>query len=244
MQVYRIAEMNIAVDARYDYTTEYLLGYLTDSEDYELYIKVTDEMIAYERGLNVEIHGDPFNDGICESVAILRVICDYIIQKGGFFLHCSCLRFDGGAIIFTAPSGTGKSTHAALWRRVFGDRVEMINDDKPLVREKDGAFTIYGTPWNGKHHIGSNISAPIRAVFFLQQAPENSAEPVDAFTALSLLLQQTVLPTDRGDMTALLDMLGQLIERTSMYKLRCNISDDAVYTAYRAIYGTDPDLHQ
>lgn len=239
MQVYRIADMNIAVNVRYDYTIEYLRDYATDAANYELFIEVTDEMIAHERALNIEIHGDPFTDALCEAVAILRVICDHIIRRGGFFLHCSCLRFDGDGIVFTAPSGTGKSTHAALWRRVFGDRVAMINDDKPLVREQDGSFIIYGTPWNGKHHIGNNISAPIKAVFFLEQAPENSAEPLDAFTALSLLLQQTVLPTDRGDMAALLDMLGRLIEQVPMFRLRCNISDDAVRTAYEVIYGED-----
>lgn len=236
MNVYRIAEMNIAVNPRYAYTAEYMSGYLTDSEDYELYIEVTDEMITYERNLNVEIHGDPFTDAICETVAILRVICDYIIRRGGFFLHCSCLRCDGAGVIFTAPSGTGKSTHAALWRHVFGDRVMMINDDKPLVREKDGEFIIYGTPWCGKHHIGNNISAPIKAVFFLEQAPENSTERIDTFTALQLLMQQTVLPTEREDMAALLDMLGRLIEHVPMYKLRCNISGEAAITAFNTIF--------
>ena len=236
MPIYRIADMNIAVSPRYDYTAEYLRDYLTDSDDYELSIEVTDEMIVHERQLNIKIHGDPFTDALSESVAILRVICDYIIRRGGFFLHCSCLRCDGAGIIFTAPSGTGKSTHAALWRRVFGDRVTMINDDKPLVREKGGEFIIYGTPWNGKHHIGSNTSAPIRAVFFLEQAPENSVEPVDAFTALQKLLQQTVLPTGRDDMAALLDMLGRLIEQVPMFRLRCNISDEAALTSYRAVF--------
>lgn len=236
MQVYRIAKMNIAVQTRYDYTREYLRDYLTDSTDYELFIEVTDEMIAHERRLNVEIHGDPFTDALCESVAILRVICDYLIRHGGFFLHCSCLSIDGAGVVFTAPSGTGKSTHAALWRRVFGERVTMINDDKPLVREQNGEFIIYGTPWCGKHHIGNNTCAPIRAIFFLEQAPENSAEPVDAFTALQKLLQQTVLPSGREDMITLLDMLGRMIEGVPMYRLRCNISDEAAWTAYHTIF--------
>ena len=236
MKVYRIAEMNIAVDARYEYTEEYMRDFLTDAEDYELCIRVTDEMMERERSINLSIHGEEFEPGLCESVAVLRVICDYIVNRGGFFLHCSCLRIDGEAIVFTAPSGTGKSTHSALWRRCFGDRVEMINDDKPLVRIRDGRCWIYGTPWNGKHGIGGNISAPIRAVFFLQQAPENSAERVDSFTALSLLMQQTVLPTAREDMAALLDMLGKLIESVPMYRLRCTISDEAVQTAYEAMY--------
>lgn len=236
MQVYRIAEMNIAVQARYEKTKEYMRDFAVDEKEYELYIEPTDEMINYERKLGEEIHGVPQIDYICESVAILRVICDYIIQKGGFFLHCSCLKYKDDAIVFTAPSGTGKSTHAALWRRHFGNEVETINDDKPLVREKDDRFIIYGTPWNGKHGLGNNISAPIKAIVFLKQAKENSAETVTPFEALSLILQQTVMPSDKKDMTALLDMLGRMMESVPMYRLNCNISDEAVTTIHDKIY--------
>ena len=239
MKIYRIAEMNIAVEARYEKTYAYMADFLTDADDYELYIEPTDEMIRYEKELGEEIHGTEQTPYICEAVAVLRVICDYILDRGGFFLHCSCLRCKGDGIVFTAPSGTGKSTHAALWRRHFGADVEMINDDKPLVREKDGGFVIYGTPWNGKHRIGANISAPVRAVVFLEQAKENSAEALDPFTALSLILQQTVMPRDPARMSSLLDMLGRMLETVPMYRLRCNISDEAVETAFGAIYGKE-----
>lgn len=237
MKIYRIAEMNIAVKAKYEDTYRYMEDFLTDSQDYELYIEPTDEMIRYEAELGEEIHGDAGSPYICEAVAILRVICDYIIDKGGFFLHCSCLKYKDEAIIFTAPSGTGKSTHSALWRRHFGDDVVMINDDKPLVRERDGRFYIYGTPWNGKHNIGNNTSAPIRSVVFLSQAPENKATPISPIDAMALLLQQTVLPSDKAELSKLLDMLGRLVETVPMYRLGCTISDEAVTTIYQEIYG-------
>ncbi|MBQ1475525.1 MAG: hypothetical protein II163_02680 [Ruminococcus sp.] len=237
MKIYRIAEMNIAVKAKYEDTYRYMQDFLTDSQDYELYIEPTDEMIRYEAELGEEIHGDAGSPYICEAVAILRVICDYIIDKGGFFLHCSCLKYKDEAIIFTAPSGTGKSTHSALWRRHFGDDVVMINDDKPLVREKDGRFYIYGTPWNGKHSIGNNTSAPIRSVVFLSQAPENKATPISPIDAMALLLQQTVLPSNKTALSKLLDMLGRLVENIPMYRLGCTISDEAVTTIYQEIYG-------
>ena len=235
MQIYRIAGLDIAVDPRYNYTEKLMADYAVDSSEYELSVTVTDEMIAYEQELGEKIHHVPQRADVCESVAILRVICDYIIDKGGFFLHCSCLKYHDKAIIFTAPSGTGKSTHAALWKAHFGDEVEMINDDKPLVREENGKFVIYGTPWRGKHGVGTNTSAPIGAVFFLAQAPDNAVESLDSFTALSLLMQQTVIPRGKDDTSALLDMLGRLIEKTPMHRLYCNISDDAVMTALSVI---------
>ena len=239
MKVYRIAEMNIAVEAKYEGTYDYMADFLTDSDEYELYIEPTEEMIEYETRLARQIHGTAHSSYISEAVAVLRVICDYIIDKGGFFLHCSCLSYKGDGIVFTAPSGTGKSTHAALWRRNFGDDVRMINDDKPLVRETDGSFRIYGTPWMGKHNIGSNISAPIKAIVFLRQAPENSAERLTPFEALSLILQQTVMPSDKSEMSALLELMDKPMETVPMYRLSCNISDEAVTTIHDLIYKSD-----
>ena len=235
MPVYRIAEMNIAVDPRYEYTKRIMADYAVSDTEYELSVSVTDEMIAYEQELGEKIHHVPQSADMCESVAVLRVICDYIIRRGGFFLHCSCLKYRSKAIIFTAPSGTGKSTHAALWKQRFGDEVVMINDDKPLVRETDDGFVIYGTPWRGKHGRGENTSAPVGAVFFLAQAPENSVKPLDSFSSLSLLMQQTVIPRGKEDVSSLLDMLGRLIEQVPMFRLNCNISDEAVAAALSAI---------
>lgn len=232
MAVYRIAELNIEINPQNERTIEYLHDYLYDSTDIDFSVSVTDEMLANER----ELTENPTAEWIYEATAILRVICDRIVHDyDGFFLHCSCLCMDGGAYIFTAPSGTGKSTHTRLWQETFGDRVTIINDDKPLVRKKDGAYIIYGTPWNGKHKLSHNISAPIKAVFFLEQAANNSVERVDAVTALTLLLRQTVVPTNKEDLSTLLDMLSELIEDTPMYRLRCNISRDAALTAYNAI---------
>ena len=78
---------------------------------------------------------------------------------------------DGEAYIFTAVSGTGKSTHAMLWREVFGERVRMINDDKPLIRiTPEGKAVVYGTPWDGKHHLSKNSAFPLKAICWLTRA--------------------------------------------------------------------------
>ena len=73
--------MNIAVEPRYDYTAKYLADYAVDSEDSELAVTITDEMIDHEQELNIKIHGHEMNPALCEAIAILRVICDYIIHR-------------------------------------------------------------------------------------------------------------------------------------------------------------------
>ncbi|MDO4748368.1 MAG: hypothetical protein Q4A12_04225 [Eubacteriales bacterium] len=232
MDIYRIADLNIEVKNHSEFTKNYLADYLTDELVADFSVTVTQEMIAHEKEIATEVVPEPYY----EITAILRYICDVILSKySGFFLHCSCLELNGEAYVFTAKSGTGKSTHAKLWREVFKDKVTMINDDKPIVRILDDKFYIYGTPWNGKHSISNNIKAPIKAIFYLHQADSNRAEMCDPVSAITKLLSQTVLPDNKEVMNKLLNMIEQLVSTTPMYDLYCTISEEAVHTAYNSV---------
>ena len=232
MDIYRIADLSIGIENKSDFTTEYLKEYLTDESECDFVVTVTKEMIEYEKKIVIEEVPEHFY----EITAILRKICKIILEKyNGFFLHCSCFEYEGNAYVFTARSGTGKSTHTRLWRELFGDKITMINDDKPIVRMIDDVFYIYGTPWNGKHSISNNIKAPIKAIFYINRAKENRVIPCDSISSISKLLSQTVLPDNKNIMNNLLDMLDKLINKIPVYDLYCDISEEAVQTAYNAI---------
>lgn len=225
MDIYRIAELNIGVENHSNFTKEYMKDYLSDNQKVDFVVTVTKEMLDYEKSIAVEEVPEMYY----ELTAVLRVICHTIVEKyNGFFLHCSCLEYEGEAVIFTAKSGTGKSTHARLWRKFLGDKITMINDDKPIVRLIDNRFYIYGTPWNGKHSLSNNIKAPIKAIYYLHQAKENKVERCDNLSAISKLLSQTVLPNSKKSMTSLLNMLEALLNATPMFDLYCDISENAV----------------
>lgn len=231
MDIYRIAELNIGITTNSDFTKKYLREYLVDEKEADFCVTVTQDMIDYEKQISVEIVPEPYY----ELTAILRSICNTVLEQyNGFFLHCSCLEYEGQAYVFTAKSGTGKSTHSKLWREALGDKVTMINDDKPLVRLIDDTFYIYGTPWNGKHSISNNIKAPIKAIYYLHQAPSNKATKCDPISAISKLLSQTVLPDDKNSMNTLLNMLEKLVSKIPVFDLDCTISTDAVYTAFNS----------
>lgn len=233
MDIYRIADLYIGITTKSEKAREYLQDYLCfGAHDAQFCVAVTDDMIAYEKSIFTETVPEYYY----EVTAILRFICDKVVSKyDGFFLHCSALMMDGKAFVFTAKSGTGKSTHASIWRKVFGDRVTMINDDKPIVRRIDGKFYVYGTPWNGKHHLSNNIKAPIGAVYFLSQSKENRVTKCDTLNSVTRLLAQTVLPDSKQNMDKLLDMLTELCSDIPMFCLECNMDDDAAFTAYNAI---------
>lgn len=232
MDIYRIADLNIGVLNHADFTKKYMNDYLTCDCEPDFIVEITPDMIEYEKRVTAEKVPEPYY----EITAVLRSICKTIVSSYcGFFLHCSCLEYNNEAYIFTAKSGTGKSTHARLWREYLKDEVTMINDDKPIVRMIDDTFYIYGTPWNGKHRISNNIKAPIKAIFYLHQSQENRVEKCDTISALTKLLSQTVLPDNKAVMNNLLDMLEKLLSKTPVYDLYCNISEDAVKTALSSI---------
>ncbi|MBQ7133559.1 MAG: hypothetical protein IJO20_03595 [Ruminococcus sp.] len=225
MDIYKIAELNIGVENHSDFTKEYMKDYLCDENELDFVVTVTQEMISCEKEIAVEEVPEQYY----ELTAVLRVICHTIVEKyNGFFLHCSCLEYEGEAVVFTAKSGTGKSTHARLWREYLGDKVTMINDDKPIVRFIDGRFYIYGTPWNGKHSLSNNIKAPIKAIYYLHQAKENKVVRCDSISSITKLLSQTVLPNSKESMNCLLSMLEQLLSTIPMFDLYCDISKNAV----------------
>lgn len=155
----------------------------------------------------------------------------------GLMLHSSCIEMDGRAYLFSADSGTGKSTHTGLWKKYFGDRVTYINDDKPIVRKIDGVYRAFGTPWSGKTDLNTNISAPVAAIVFIERGETNSIEPMDMVKdqVAVRFLEQTVRPKNFGLMDSMLKTADDLLTATPIFRLRCNISEEAVLTSYNCL---------
>lgn len=158
--------------------------------------------------------------------------------EGGLVLHASSLAYDGKGIAFSAVSGTGKSTHTGLWSKYLGDDVAIINDDKPAVRFLDGQPFLYGTPWSGKTDINNNISAPLAAIVFLQQSPENRIERINVGDAYFEMANGVARPSyDEALGVKLLDTMEKLLQSVPIYRLYCNMDRQAVETVYKEIMG-------
>ena len=160
----------------------------------EISIVSTEEHIRRERERFPD--GHLYLDGYMETLSVYRQICDWLLDYDTVLFHCSSLAVDGTAYLFTAPSGTGKSTHAKLWREYFGDRVVTINDDKPLLHITKEQITVYGTPYGGKDNLQNNTSAPVGGIIVLHQAPQNEIRRMTHQEAYKALLNQTNRPAD------------------------------------------------
>lgn len=231
---YKIAGVVFDAQLNYGYTEKLCRKYeYSGDEEVKFVAEVTEEDIKAEQLL-----ADEFPPAYLESLALFRKLCDYCLKNAnGIVFHSSAIAVDENAYLFTAPSGTGKSTHSRLWRELLGDRAFMVNDDKPIVRYEDGAFYVYGTPWNGKHRLDTNCRVKIKAICAISQAKENSIRKATTAEMLITILNQTIRPQDREDMDKLLALIEKMLTEVDIYKLGCNISREAAELSYKTMSG-------
>lgn len=228
-----LAEHVFRVHCRYPFTEKLCDDYRTDLPAEEE-ISVSAEDIARENVSQEENGGGRFADDYLESLAVYRKICESLLDRDILLFHCSALAVGGKAYLFAAPSGTGKSTHTRLWRERFGEKVTMINDDKPLLKVSEEKITVYGTPYGGKDNIQTNTSAEAGGIVLLHRAAENTISPIGADEAFPALLNQTYRRSDPAGMEKTLDLVWRLT-KLPIFSLGCTISAEAAETAYAAL---------
>lgn len=146
----------------------------------------------------------------------------------GITFHASAIAYRGEALLFAAPSGTGKSTQSSLWAKVHPNDVVYINDDTPVIKRKDSVFHAFGTPWAGTSGIQNNLSAPIKAIILVKRGTDNTLRPVDGEEKLTRLLcsaREQHFPPQRKRQT---NLLFDIAAEVPMYELCCDISQKAV----------------
>lgn len=158
-----------------------------------------------------------------------------LLRHGGMMLHASAVILDGWAYLFTAPSGTGKSTHTQLWLRQFGSRARILNDDKPALRQVDGVWYAYGTPWSGKTDWNLPQRAPLAGICILTRGEENRIRQIPGNAAVGFLLSQTLRPPKKEPAGTLLELMDALLTAVPMWKLECNMEPQAARISYEAM---------
>lgn len=152
-----------------------------------------------------------------------------IARKDGFILHCSCIERNGKAILFTAPSGTGKSTQADLWHQYRG--TEIINGDRIAVRKTNGVLTAEGIPYAGSSQYCQNRSLPLEAVVYLHQAPENTIRKLRGYEAFSKIWEGVSVNTwNREDLERVSAVIQTMVSRIPVFYLSCTPDEGAVVT--------------
>ena len=238
--VYRFADKNIKIESVYDDVHKYCKEYISNGEpNFTVITTINDIEYEKKRSASNDIYeGKPvveYNDGYLEELAVYRKIAEKMPEYDTFLFHGSAVAVDGQAYLFTAKSGTGKSTHTRLWRELLGDRAVMVNDDKPLIRIDDDKATVFGTPYNGKHDLGCNMSAPLKAICIIERGEKNSIERISKSDAYPMLLQQVYRPSDGEAMSRTLGLIDLACERIGLYRLKANMDISAAELSFKTM---------
>lgn len=177
------------------------------------------------------------SDEACEYLCTGSSFYTQLLKFDGILLHASAVVMDGRAYLFSAPCGTGKSTHTGLWLKIFGQRAFILNDDKPALRLEDGQWFAYGTPWSGKYDLSVNVRAPVAGICFLHQAAENTIAPFAGPQAIYAIFQQTVRPSGAVPRQQLMTLLDKLLTQVSVWQMGCNMDIKAAVVSYEAMSG-------
>ncbi len=233
----KIAGYVARVHSLFDSTRDYCAKYLSEeSPDFSL--AVTEDMLAFEQqaldeeadqeGLRRRVFTRPF----LERTAIQRQVAEQLLDRGVLLLHGSAVAVDGRGYIFTAPCGTGKSTHARLWLQAYGDRAQIINDDKPFLRLTDTEILVCGAPWSGKHGLENNICVPLQGICILARGSENKIVPADKNTVRDFLIHQCLAPRQAEQQEIFARLVQTLVDTAPLFFMECTPQPEAAHIAF------------
>lgn len=212
-----------------------------DNGVYELYRQDGENVLCYHWGnryYGFLIHPDRFAVTFPPEMAHQPPIpADWFFSVSGFHrvllnrnacvLHASYIDAGGKAILFTAPSGTGKSTQAALWEKHAG--AGIVNGDRVVLRRRDGIWHAFGYPCCGSSQISRNRTLPVGAIVVLEQSPENTVERMSAGQKIRALAAATEFyHWDRDEMNMVFDLAMELASGVPVVRLRCRPDEEAV----------------
>ena len=235
MALYKLAELFIEFHNRYDFLAKQCSEYLyEESASPELVVCVTDEDLCRERNYSPEIC---YSAGYLESICAYRKLCLQLPEYDALLMHGSVIDFDGRGIAFLARSGVGKTTHTMLWKQVYGNRVRVINGDKPIVRILEGIPYAFGTPWAGKENLQCNARVPLTDICLIERSTENRVFQIQPEECLSAVMQQILIPSEPMMAVKTLQLLDTLLATCRVWVIQCNISQEAAILAHDTILG-------
>ncbi|WP_286669484.1 hypothetical protein [Thomasclavelia cocleata] len=232
MKFYKIAGCIVEYEPIYPLLKNQMEAYRIDEQKIDMKLTITKEFCEIKQQENPHLTLEQ-----CEYIYAGSQFYNKLINLGGFLLHASAVVVDNKAYLFSADSGTGKSTHTKLWQKCFGDKALIINDDKPAIKIENGICYAYGTPFSGKTDENLNMRVPLQAICFLERGKDNSIDLIPTKDALPLILKQTILPKNQDIINHLFDMLDVVLTKTPIYQMKCNISKEAALMAYDKMKG-------
>ena len=195
------------------------------------YIRVSNR----EKDYTVQLLASQFPADVGTATVLTAIGAEHlIVEAGGVILHCSYIDVGGRAILFTAPSGTGKSTQAELWKQLRG--AQIINGDRAAMAWRDGEAVAMGIPYAGSSVYCENRDLPLVAIVCLGQAPQTAIHRLGGYAAFRRVWEGcSVNSWDRADMARASETVANILSRVPVFALDCTPDESAVIALERAL---------
>lgn len=202
----------------------------------EIVFEISDNDIEFEK--YIDKNNSTKTDLI--FTAMHRKFAEWLPLNDAFVLHSSLIDVRGVGIAFTALSGTGKTTHTLLWQKLLGDKMQIINGDKPIIRFFSDELPYgFSTPWKGKEGLGNNGKTILKHICFIERSVSNSCEKLEPSQVLDLILNQVYMPKNQLAVLNTMKLVDRLLNKCTFWKIRCNTDISAAEVAYNTILGEE-----
>lgn len=236
--MYNIAGLNIELKCK-ECTTERAKKYkVSDEGRNSEFSIITDKEIVRCIGKKGVIENkishpeDYFGPHVSEAKIFYRQL---INEYNGLMLHSSAVVVDDKAYLFSARSGTGKSTHTGKWLDIFGREAYILNDDKPAIRILNDGIYAYGTPWSGKHDISVNKKVELQGICFLERDSKNWIKRIDPISSFVLMCEAILRKIPTEEFQKETDLMKKIIENVPIYSMGCLPNIDAAKMSYETM---------
>ncbi len=229
--MYKIADINMELKGLSESFKASFKDYQCDGEEAELSFSCDEkEIISEDDGKGT------FSRDYLQFIAFHRKIAEQLPFFNSFVFHCACFEVNGQGIVFAAHSGVGKTTHMTRWKSYLGDKMTIINGDKPIVRFYDNKPFAYGTPWNGKEGLGCNKKTPLKHICFIERDSENYAEAVDKALVIDRIFNQIYMPKNPQAAIKTMELMNILLNSCNIWMIHCNTDENAGERIYKQIF--------
>ncbi len=228
----KIADFNVEITSEVETEYRKLNKYAADFDKADIKIHFDEDDLKRE----IPATEETLRPWVYKYSTIYRKLGEVLPMHDAFVLHSATFDVQGTGVAFAARSGTGKSTHMLLWQKLLGDKMVVVNGDKPIVRFIEDKPYAYGTPWNGKESLGCNMRTPLQNICFIERAMENSVEKIDKSEAVEVVLKQIYIPKNPVSMMKTLELANKLVSSCDFWRIKCNMEPDAAKVAYNTIF--------
>lgn len=248
-----ISDFNLIVKNDISHFAERNKSFIFDFLNEDFCFELNDEKAKIEAEL-MENTEYTLTKAKTKMLILLKELSEKLPYKNAFLLHSACFDINGEGVAFCALSGTGKTTQMLNWQKLLGDKMTVVNGDKPIVRFFDKDFCeknnldipkgtklgipyAYGTPWNGKEGLGTNMRTELKHICFIERSETNFVTKPTKSEAVSRIMKQVYIPKDPVALANTLHLVDRLIDSCELWIIHCNMDPESAKVAYEEIFG-------